>query len=380
MPRNAFTALLVFLGLSSGPTLARELQVEAEVLHVGGLLSPQELEAMLADARLEIEATYQPTRLIEGVTATRQRTMPFGSRLYAISRQLKLEGAQIAREGRRLRLRVPGEHPQHDHYRLNQLSVRMPVAPGIGRPQPHLRLDLFREPPKAGTAETVHFIRSGVFELALRVRYGPGDVQAAAPAAPVVCDGDIQPLGNGEYRFRPRHRMDGLFRFLSPVVSSDPPSRPPAGQRSVRLREPYPGPLAGWELSRNHLVQMQIDGQTVERFSVYAEQKGDGTCRRTRGYDALFAGGKLVALERSVHAYNCGAEDSARNHTVMAAWLDDGSLARHTVSSAQGSTTWDAFNASAAEVCKTDTAPPPDSDVQAVIAEIQRIREAFLAP
>ena len=64
----------------------------------------------------------------------------------------------------------------------------------------------------------------------------------------------------------------------------------------------------------------------------------------------------------------------------MAAWLDNGSLARHTVSSAQGSTTWDAFDAAAAGSCRTNPIPPAEMDVQAVMSEMQRIREAFLAP
>jgi hypothetical protein len=65
MPRNLFTSVLLFLGLGAGPAPARDLQVEVEVLHIGGLLAPAEIETLLADERLSIVATYEPTRLIE---------------------------------------------------------------------------------------------------------------------------------------------------------------------------------------------------------------------------------------------------------------------------------------------------------------------------
>lgn len=113
---------------------------------------------------------------------------------------------------------------------------------------------------------------------------------------------------------------------------------------------------------------------------MYAEQPGDGTCRRTRGYDALFAGGQIVALERTISAFDCGADDSTQDQTVMAGWLDDGSLARYVVSSPQGSQAWDRFNAAATGSCRTGATPPAESDVEAVTAEAQRLREAFLAP
>jgi hypothetical protein len=381
MAGKFFSSVMIFLGLSSAPALARDLQVEVEVRHIGGMLTSGELESLLADGRLNIEAVYHPTRLIEGVTARRERTMPIGSRLFAISQSLNLAGAQVERQGRALRFKVPDIHPEHpDYYRLLAVSLRAPIAPGPGRPQPGLEIGLLYEPPRSGAHETAKFIRHGAFDLGLRLRYRWSDAQGAMVTDTTICRADVQSLGNGEYRFRPRHRVAGLFRSLAPTVQSDPPSRPPAGQRSMRMREPYPDSVAGWKLSRNHLVQLEIDGKLVERLSVYAEQSGAGRCRRTRGYEALFAGGQPVELQRNLSDYDCGPEEGVQSLSLEASWLDDGSLSRYLASSTQGSQAWDGFAASDSPECGGGGAVPPAGEVQAMVIELQRIREAFLRP
>jgi hypothetical protein len=379
MPRLSFAAVLLFMGLSSGTALARDLQVEVEVLHIGGLLAPAELELLLADERLSIEAIYQPTRLVEGKTARRERTLPLGSKLYAISQSLSLKGAQVERKGRSLSFHVADIHPEHADYRLHSLTLRTPIKPGIGRPQPDLSIDLLNPVPRSGAQETVMYSRHGAFDLGLRLRHRWSDAQGAAGAATLTCHADIRSLGNGRYDFRPHHRMAGLFSFLAPVVQSDPPSRPPAGQRSWRLRAPFPEPLTGWQLSRNHLLQIQVGGQFVERLSLYAEQTGTGHCRRTRSYDALFAGGQLVALQRSIREDECSAEGSVSSHSVTASWLDDGSFSRYQASTPAATQAWDGFAAAAGAGCGTGAAPPA-SEVQALIAEMRRLRDAFLRP
>jgi hypothetical protein len=376
MPR---LAVLLFLGLSAVPAVARDLQVEVEVLHVGGLLAPRELESLLADERLNIEVTYRPTRLIEGVTARREPVMPIGSRLFAIPQQLTLTGGQIERQRRVLRFPVPEIPPGHAGYRLQQVTLVSPVAPGPGRPQPGLRVDLLSEPPKAGARETPLFLRDGTVDLGLRVRHRWSDASGPAAAAP-TCHLDVHSLGQGEYRFRPRHRLAGLFGHLASDVQSDPPSRPRAGRRSLRLAEPYPDPLAGWRLSRNHLIQSEIDGQPLERLSVYAEQAGSGQCRRTLGYEALYGGGRPVMIRRSLHENECGADGASHFVSIEASWLDDGSLARYLKNTQAGSESWDAFTAVAAGQCKADTmnVAPQAGEVDALTAEVQRIRSAFL--
>ncbi len=376
--RSLFT-LLLSLGLCAAPAAARELEVEVQVLHIGGLLPTAELEAMLADPRLGIEAGYQPTRLIDGVTARRERTMPIGSKLFAIPQTLALSGAQVERNGRTLRFKVPDNHPAHDSYRLNDLTLRTPVAPGTGRPQPDLRIDLLNPVPKGGADDLPVFGRYGVFDLGLRLRYRWGNEQRTAKPSVLICHADTHATGDGQFQFRPRHRAAGLFRFYAPVVQSNPPSRPPEGQRSLQMREPFPEPLAGWKLSRNHLVQLQVDGLPVERLSVYGEQAGPGQCRRTLGYEALFADGKFVTVQRSLYEDSCKGADTSSSHNVEAEWLDDGKLARYLAGTQSGSRSWDGFAAAADPPCVGDPAPSA-AEIQALQTELQRIRAAFLRP
>jgi hypothetical protein len=371
MPGHFFATLLICLALSVGPAAARDLHVEMEVLHIAGGISPAQIDALLADERLSIEINYEPTRLIEGVTARRERIMPIGSKLFAISRDLSLESAQIEREGRLLRFRVPGNHPEHpEHYRVYSVTLR---APARSRSQPDLRFDLVRRP-EAGDHEKIQLKWIETSDLGLRVRHRWSDARGATVRHAPRCDRDIEPLANGQYRFRARHRLEGEFRGLASTAQSDPPSRPKPGQRSLQLREPYPEPLAGWQVSRSHLVQMEIDGLTVERFAVLAKQSGEGRCEHVNSYDALYAGGKVVEVRRLYNALFCAAGEE-RGRSVEARWLEDGTLAHYV----GGGRDWDGFLAARADQCTTDAAPPA-AEVQALESEFQRIREAFLRP
>jgi hypothetical protein len=378
MTRYLFISAILAWALSAGAGMARDLQVEVDVLHVGGQLPPAELEAMLADPKLAIEAHYQPTRLIEGETARRERTMPFGSKLFAISQQVIVEGAQIERKGRTLRFQLPGVPAGHDQYRLGGMLLVMPVAPGEGRPQPVARVTLYEQPPAEGAVESARFGRYGAFDLGLRVRHRWSDAKGAVRVEGPKCQPDIHWLGDGRYRFRPRHSFEGMYRVLASVAHSDPPSRPPAGQKSWRMREPLPEPIAGWQLSRNHLVQLPLGGQTLERLSVYAEQAGAGACRRTRAYDALYAGGQPVVLRSSISETDCKAPDSSDSRTVETTWAEDGSLARFIASSPQGVQEWDRFDASVPASCGASAASAIPDEANALKAELARFRDAFL--
>jgi hypothetical protein len=379
MPKHSFAAPLLLLALSGGPAVARDLAVEVEVVHVAGKSDVAQLDAMLADERLSIEAAYEPTQLIPGETARRERVMPIGSRLFAIGQTLSLTGAQVERRGRLLRFRLPHVHPEHaEYYRLGPVELRAPAAAARGRPQTESRFHLIQVPPKAGAHEIPLLTRLGAFDVGLRVRYRWSDAQDEAFVVDLAkCHADIQALGNGRYRFRVRHRLIDQFRGLASTVQSDPPSRPPAGQRSFRMRAPYPEPMADWQMSRNHLVQLKINGQTVERLSIYAQQRGGGHCRRARTYEALFVDGHPVAVSRSIREDECSAEGSRQSHGVDAEWLDDGTLDSYLVGTLEDTVKWDAFLA--AEGCGSAAAPPA-SEVEALKDELQRIRQAFLRP
>jgi len=370
VPRFFSAMALLLSSLWPGSAPARDIEVEVEVLHAGGPLGPAELDAMLADTRLGVEALYQPVRLIEGVTARRERVMPIGSKLFAIPQTLNVSGAQVERAGRTLRFRLPDVPPGHDLYRLRQLTLLLPVPPGPGRPQGETRVSLYDAAPRDGAWETARFGRYAVLEFGLRLRHRWSDAQGAMQAEKLQCHPDIVPLGGGQYRFRQNPRYAGYFRTLGPVVSSDPPSRPPAGQTSHRMHEPYPEPLAGWKLSRNHLVRLQLDGGVVERFSIYGEQTGAGACRRNRGYDALFDGDQLVIAQTTFTENGCGGADSYRSHSVEAHWGVDGKLERFHA----GGKSWDGI--AAAGGCPTD-AGPPAGEVEVLKSELLRMRGAF---
>lgn len=376
MPPRFLTSLLVLMGFA-GAAPARDLQVDVEVLHIGGLLPPEELAALLASPELKVEAHYQPTRLIDGVTARRERILPLGSRLFAIGQVRTLSGAELARKGQGLSFRVGEAHAAHESYRLQSLYLRVPIAAGLGRPQPDLEVMLSEEVPKSGAHERAFLGRYGAFDLGVRVRTRWDDATGAFTVASSLCSDTVQSLGNGQYRFRPSHPLAGLFTILSPVVQSDPPARPVAGQSHGQLRAPYPEPLTGWQLSRNHLVRMTVAGQPLERLSVYAEQSGAGACRRSRAYEALFAGGQAVAITRSVDESECGPGGDAANQSqsVEARWLDNGSLADYVSNSPQGSRAWHAFPAAPPAQCRGD-GPPPADEVERLKAEVQRLRAA----
>lgn len=372
------TCLVLLVGFAM-PTVARELQMEIDVLHVAGLLTPAELAELLSGPQVRIEAHYRPTRLIDGVTARRTRIMPIGSRLDAIPLSRDLAGADLERLATGLRFRVGEVHPSQADYRLARLTLYVPIARGLARPQPALEVRILDEVPAAGAYEQADLGSHGAFELGTRVRARWSDAQGALTARPQVCDSRVLSLGNGEYRFRPVHRMAGLFAFLSSTVSSPPPQRAPAGQSSWRLAEDLPEPLAGYRLSRDHLLRMQVAGQTVERLSVYGERNGPAHCRRSRSYDALFADGQPVAITRSVSEAECDAQGNTSAHGVDARWLDDGSLSQYLQSSTQGSRGWHAFVPSAGPECG-NAARPSQAEVEALLGELRRIRAAFSVP
>ena len=123
-------------------------------------------------------------------------------------------------------------------------------------------------------------------------------------------------------------------------------------------------------------MQLSLEGQAVERFSVHAEQAGDGKCRRTRSYDALYAGSQLVAVRRSISEYDCKPDGDSVHDSVEAAWAEGGELVRYIGGSLKVGTSWDSFRSSG---CDASPAPP-EEEVRALQAEFGRIRDAFLRP
>jgi hypothetical protein len=370
--------LMVLFGWHGPAAAVRTLEVELEFQHIGGMLDPAELEAWLASPGLVIEAVYHPLKLIAGRTATRHATMPIGSRLAAILHTIELHDAQVERSGRTLRFRVDESPQLRDPYRLISLYLQLAVPPGLARPQPALKIGLLHEPAASGAHQVAVTGRFGAFDLGQRLRYRWSDAQGPAKRQPTSCGGDVREVDAERYRFRPHHRYAGLFEFLKPDVSSDPPRKPRPGWQSFRMRAPYPAPIDGWRVSRNHLIRLDVPGGRIDLLSIYAEQSGPGQCRRTRAYDALLAGDQFVRIERSLAEYDCD-KDSRPKQDVRAEWLDDGSLARYFESSGAGQSTHDPFSIGQPAACGSLAPAPPPAQVDALTAEVQRMREAFPA-
>ena len=144
------------------------------------------------------------------------------------------------------------------------------------------------------------------------------------------------------------------------------------------MREPYPEPIAEWRVSRNHLIRLDVPGGRIERLSIYAEQSGPGQCLRSRAYDALLSGGQFVRIERSVDEYNCENGDRPSQIT-RAEWREDGGLAYYMEGSGASPAIYDAFSIGQPAACGV-LAPTPDAaQVNSLKAEVNRLREAFLA-
>jgi len=366
-------ALTVAFGLHAEPTQARTLDVEVEFQHIGGMLATAEFDAWMASPDLVIEAVYHPLRLIEGKTARRIQTMPFGSRLEPNLRTITLRGASIERAGRTLRFRLE----EQEAYRLFSVDMSVPILDGIGRPQPALRMAILHEPAAQGANQAALAASFDAFDLGGRLRYRWSDAPADWKRKEPLCGGDVREAGPDRYRFRERHPHLGLFRALHSGVDSSPPVNPPPGWKSFQMREPYPPPLDGWRVSRNHLIRLDIPGGRVDRLSIYAEQVRTGFCRRTRSYDALLSGDQFVRIERSVDEYDC-AGSSAPNQTARAEWLADGNLAYYMQSLGANPAVYDAFSLGQPAACGTLAPAPGSAEVEALKAEVMRLREAFL--
>jgi len=372
------TALMVALGMQSESALSRTLDVELAFQHAGGMLESGEMDAWLASPDLVIEALYHPLKLMEGETAKRIQTMPIGSRLEPNLLTVTLRGAQIERAGRTLRFRLDEQPLTPEPYRLFSVYLSVPISPGIGRPQPSLHMALLHEPATTGAHQAAFSGHFDTLDLGARLRYRWSDAPADWKRSEPICGGDVREVDSERYRFRIRHRHLGLFRALSAEVSSDPPSMPPAGWKSFQMREPYPEPIAGWRVSRNHLIRLDVSGGRIERLSIYAEQAGPGQCLRTRAYDALLSGGQFVRIERSVDEYDCEKGDRPSQIT-RAEWREDGGLAYYMEGSCANPAIYDAFSVGQPAACGP-LAPTPDAaQVNSLKAEVSRLREAFLA-
>jgi hypothetical protein len=374
MPSRLLLSLLILLGFTQ-PASARTLAVEVEFLHLAGLMTQAELSALLASPQLRIEAHYHPEKLIDGVTARRERVMPIGSKLFALGQITVIPADKITRQGLNLRFSAEETHPAHASYRLQSLRLVVPLPPGPGRPQPNLEIT-FADPLERQSAHEKAFVsRNAAFSLGLRLRYRWNDAQGAYISLRTDCDTDVQAMGNGQYRFRPEQK---LLRLLGSIDFGGVGQKMPAGARRFLLAPPYPAPLTGWQPGDQQLVQLRAEGKTLESMTLHAERTGEDACRYTRIYNAWFADGKPVQIKRSafgLHTEKCEQprDDGA---TIEIQWNDDGTLASFMESSPRGTRLWDGFRAGNPS-CEAQT-QPTSGEVEALRDEFARLRAAFL--
>lgn len=372
MSRHWLTTLGLLIGLHSGLVQARSLDVELQIQHVAGPLSAAELQAMLTSPRLKVIATFEPRWLIPGINARLERTLPIGSRLFPILHDLELNGPALERGPRQLRFRIDEVPDGHRSYRLSQLRIALPLRPEQGS------ADVFSitlaDLPEPGQAVQLGMLGSHHgLELGMRVRYRWSNGPTQLTNMPQPCDLHVQPIDAERYRFRSRHPFAHLFRELASDVQSDPPRQPRPGQRSYRLHTALPDFLQGWQLRRQHLLQLQRGKHRLERLTLAAERGDNPTCQERISYEALFADNQLVELEASLSCSTAG-----QSQWLSASWLADGSLASLVSSTGdQPSRSWDAFSASQPG-CQNDDPAPSLPHLQQQQQRLEQLRQAFL--
>lgn len=353
------------------PAKPRMLGVNVEFVHINGLLEPAELASLLAQPALSVEARYAPRRLIEGETSRRVPVMPMGSREIPVMREVTLGAADItaSRSGVRFaladRLEGPGD------YRLRSVDLLLPLPPGIGRPQPHVRLGLFDGVP-SGPDRAAQLRDAQAFELGFVVdRYWRDEASLGVTVlSPGGC-GPVHLAMDGRWHFRPRHPLAGLQPVLASMAYEEP--RRGSHERVLQLNRPAPAWLEGVALSRHHVTRAKAGAATVEQMAIHGARTGASGCTETIRFDALMADGQPVEVEFTAHR-RCG--DASTSQEARATWLGDGSLSTYR-SRATGAApvAWSAPMAGLPQ-CQAASAPP-DAAARVLGAQALELLDAF---
>lgn len=361
---RAFAVLGLLLSLHTAAQ-ARHLDVEVDFQYSGAALGSAELQALLASPGVQVEAGYQPARLVEGVTASRHRTMPFGSTLRADSQQVRLEGAQVERDGQRLRFRLPEIEKDGITHQLNTLWLVLPLAKGIARPQP-LRVRLMEPVAPTGAHQAPVFWPAGAIELGLRLRYRWSDAQGPWQRQPPDrCDPHVSVQDDDHYRFQPRPPHAGYVQDLRSRIASD-----------TTLLAQAPPPMEGWTLTRSQLGRYPPPGPPLEVVSFHAQQRGEGRCERSQSFALVFWAGRLVEYEHNNGLRSCPGE--APPVDVRARWDADGQLIAFSASTrGEREREWRAPDAAACQAPGQSSEAPAAEAVEALQSRARALREAF---
>ena len=353
------------------PAKARELKLHVDFIYFNGLLEPAQLAELLAQPDVTVQAGYHPRRLIRGETFERTPALPFGTRDIVISRDVTLRRAEIASTPSSVSFALAERLDGIGDYRLRNANLFIPIPPGLGRPQPHLRVSLFgnlpQTPLRAGALwDFMAFELGGI----MSVHWSDEAPPRLWTPRPDDCRG-VRQEPDGSWRFEPRHPLAGLW----PMLSSMAYQTPRAGSHTVidRMNGPAPPWLDGYALSRHHLVRAQAGAAVVEFVSVYGERTGPGACSQTILLDALLADGRPIRVQLSSGNRRCATEHS---RDARASWLADGSLAEYRDrASGAARVEWSAFQASFPD-CRV-IGEPSDAAVAALRDQALELAHAF---
>lgn len=339
--------------------------MEVDVQHSGASLAQAELLALLASPGLHVEANYKPLRLVEGVTATRQRIMPFGSQLVPRTQEVRLQGADVERDGRQLRFRLPRVDKEGIAHQLDSVWLVLPLAKGLGRPQP-LRIRLLDAVAQKGAHQRPVYWPEGSIELGLRLRYRWSDAQGPwQREAPGRCASPAPAQDEDHYRFPSQPPHAAYMNDLRGRMSSD----------TTLLDRPPPG-LEGWTLTRSQLGRYAPPGPPLEMVSLHAEQAGAGRCERAQSYTLVFWEGRLVEYEHTPGLRAC--EGEKQSPSVRARWDPQGRLIAHSISTpGEPAREWRQPEAGACPVWGQVEEPPAADTVEALVLRARELRQAF---
>lgn len=364
-------ALLSLFILVVAQSLSRDamadVEVEIDLYHLAGNLGSAQRDELLSSPGWTVSASYAPLFSLPGVTASWSRcgflSLPC---LVDDDETLNLSGAEIAREGTRLRFSLP-RYVGLRRFRLAHVSIRHLKRPidSLARLETYFFMD-----DSNGVSRSPVVLDGGSFMLAgslsmkgakFRPRFSCPDNE--------TCWGESQ---QGAYTFKPKHRF-AFYRhgYLFP-------------EKEATLRQPLPDELKGMKIYRATLKSRQIDGHRVELLDLSATENREDCSSDDLQYEIIYVDGEAVRYSRRMPDPD---PEQCRGHYRQIEWDDAGRAvsfggmlaARVNNGSSISYMSWGANCTALVQgnysQCNT---PPPDAALEAEIRnDARRVRTWF---
>lgn len=272
--------LLITLSCACCSVLA-DIEVEIDLYHLAGNLTTVQRDELLADPGWTVTASYAPLLSVPGVTASWSRcgflSLPC---VKDDAETVRLSGADIRREGTRLRFSLP-RYAGIRRFRLAHVGIGLAKNPhdSFKRPETY-----FFVTDKDGTSRSPVVLDGGSFMLAgsLRTQGVQFRPRASCPDNE-TCWGED---GQGTYLFKPKHRFafyrDG-YQFPGKEAS---------------LFQPLPDDLKSMKIYRATLKSRQIDGHRVELLDIAATENRADCASDDLQYEILYVDGEAIRYSR----------------------------------------------------------------------------------